>query len=158
MTFRIFKLGGHTFELALELRLCLGLVNHARLLQLCKAFLDFRLSPHRGVKLLLKLAYPTLSLGLPQAHLPLDLSLIFDPLTLLAAHYDLECLNLPAEPPDLVSLGPEDGLLGALSVLLLLLELGDPLLKNMQLGSDLVELPSREVQIFPPQGGEVVPP
>ena len=108
--------------------------------------------------MLLKLAYPTLSLCLPQAHLPLNLSLIFDPLTLLAAHYDLECLNLPAEPPDLVSLGPEDGLLGALSVLLLLLELGDPLLKNMQLGSDLVELPSREVQIFPPQGGKVVPP
>jgi hypothetical protein len=158
VAFRIFKLGGQTFELVLELRLCLGLVNHRRLLHLCKAFLDFGLSPHRGVKLLLKLAYPTLSLCLPQAHLPLNLSLIFDPLTLLAAHHDLEGLDLPAEPPDLVSLGSEDSLLGALSVLLLLLEVEDAGLEDVQLGSDLVELPSREVQVFPPQGGEVVPP
>jgi hypothetical protein len=95
--------------------------------------------------LLLKLAYPTLSLGLPLAHLPLDLSLIFDPLPLLAAHHDLEGLDLPAEPPDLVSLGPEDGLLGALSVLLLLLEVVDALLEEVQLGSDLMELTSSEV-------------
>jgi hypothetical protein len=101
--------------------------------------------------LLLKLTYPTLSLGLPLAHLPLDLSLILDPLTLLAAHHDLQGLDLPAEPPDLVSLGPEDSLLGALSVLLLLLEVGDALLEEVQLGSELVELPSREVQVFPPQ-------
>ena len=101
--------------------------------------------------MLLKLTYPTLSLGLPLAHLPLDLSLILDPLTLLATHHDLQGLDLPAEPPDLVSLGPEDSLLGALSVLLLLLEVGDPLLEEVQLGSELVELPSREVQVFPPQ-------
>jgi len=95
--------------------------------------------------LLLKLAHPTLSLGLPLTHLPLDLSLIFDPLPLLAAHHDLEGLDLPAEPPDLVSLGPEDGLLGALSVLLLLLEVVDALLEEVQLGSDLMELTSSEV-------------
>jgi len=108
--------------------------------------------------LLLELAYPTLSLGLPQAHLPLYLSLIFDPLTLLAAHHDLQGLDLPAEPPDFVSLGTEDSLFGALSVLLLLLEVGHPLLEQVQLGSDLVELAPCEVQVFPPQGGEVVAP
>ena len=120
--------------------------------------MDFGLSPHRAVKLLLKLAYPTLSLCLPQTHLPLYLSLIIDPLTLLAAHHNLEGLDLPAEPPDLVSLGPEHSLFGALYVLLLLLEVGDPLLEEVQLGSDLVELTPCEVQVFPPQGGEVVAP
>ena len=111
MTFRILKLGSQYFELALELRLSLGLVYDSRLLQICKAFLDLRLCFHRALKLLLKLAYPNLSLGLPLAHLPLDLSLILDPLTLLATHHYLQGLDLPAEPPDLVSLGPEDSLL-----------------------------------------------
>lgn len=83
--------------------------------------MQFRLSFNRVVKLLLKLTDLTLSLGLPLAHLPFDLSLILYPLTLFASHHDLQGLNLAAESLDLVSLGAEYCLLLALSLLLLLL-------------------------------------
>ena len=120
MSFRILKLGCQRFELALELRLCLGLVLNCRLLQICKPFLQFRLSFNRDVKLLLKLTDLTLSLGLPLAHLPFDLSLILYPLTFFASHHDLQGLNLTAESFDLISLRAEYCLLLALSLLLLL--------------------------------------
>ena len=108
------------------------------------------MSFNRAVKLLIKLTNPTLSLVLPLAHLPFDLSLILYPLPFFSPHYDLQGLNLTAKSFDLITLSAEYCLLLALSLLLLLFEVVDLLLNEKELGIELVELSSRKVQIFAP--------
>jgi hypothetical protein len=103
-----------------------------------------------AIKLLLKLTNPTLSLGLPLAQLSFDLSLILYPLTFFASHHDLQGLNLTAETFDLISLGAEYCLLLALSLLFLLFKVGDSLLNEKELGIELVDLSSCEVQVLAP--------